>query len=53
MIDATFSPKKCSISSNVYSVSSTTSCNNAQAIDTDPKPISAVTIFATAIGCVI
>ena len=47
---ATVSPNNCSISSRVYSVSSTTSCNKAAAIEVAPKPISIATILATAIG---
>ncbi len=43
--------KSRSISSRLTSVSSTTSCSKAQAIEVAPSPTSTATIRATAIGC--
>ena len=48
---AILSPNMLRISSTVYSVSSTTSCSNAEQIEVEPNPISSETIRATAIGC--
>ena len=45
-----FSPNAFFISSNVTSVSSTTSWSNALAIAVGPNPISLLTILATDIG---
>ena len=50
-IEAIFGPKMRSMSSTVYSVSSTTSCSSDATTDLTPSPISSMTIFATAIGC--
>ena len=50
-IEAIFGPKMRSMSSTVYSVSSTTSCSKAATTDLTPRPISSATIRATAIGC--
>ncbi len=44
-------PKMRSMSSTVYSVSSTTSCSRAATTDLTPRPISSTTILATAMGC--
>ena len=52
-ICAILSPNILRISSTVYSVSSTTSCNKAAQIEVEPNPISLQTILATAIGCMI
>ena len=49
-IRATVSPNILSISSRVYSVSSTTSCSRAEAMEIASRPISEATIFATAMG---
>ena len=49
-IFATVLPKRRSISSKVYSVSSTVSWSNAAAIQVASNPISDATIFATAMG---
>ena len=50
-IEAILGPKMRSMSSTVYSVSSTTSCSSAATTDFTPSPISSMTILATAIGC--
>ena len=50
-IDAIFGPNIRSISSTVYSVSSTTSCSSDATTDLTPSPISSMTIRATAMGC--
>ena len=50
-IEAILGPKMRSMSSTVYSVSSTTSCSNAATTDFTPSPISSMTILATAMGC--
>ena len=52
-IMAIFRPKRFSMSSTVYSVSSTTSCKRAEQIEVEPNPISSQTILATAMGCMI
>ena len=49
-IEAIFGPKIRSMSSTVYSVSSTTSCSRAATTDFTPSPISSMTILATAMG---
>ena len=50
-ICATLRPNARSMSSTVYSVSSTTSCSRAAHIDVEPSPISWLAMRATAIGC--
>ena len=52
-ISAIFLPNCASMSSTVYSVSSTTSCSRAEQIDVDPSPISWLTMRATSMGCMI
>ena len=49
-MEAILSPKLFSMSSRVYSVSSTTSWSRAAQMDVEPRPNSEITILATAMG---